>query len=93
MILKLYPHPLTDEDVSTRNFYGHSTTFTLSYFPFFSIQLMKHSLDDDECAGTNPCVANAACTNNAGGYTCACKAGYTSVNSGDNLKDAGTCNG
>ena len=34
--------------------------------------------DVDECtAGGNNCHADATCKNTAGGFTCACKPGYT----------------
>ena len=37
----------------------------------------KTCIDFDECAtGLNNCHADATCTNNEGGYTCACKNGF-----------------
>lgn len=41
-------------------------------------------IDLDECANPNTCSADATCTNQAGGFVCACNAGFT----GDGV----TCN-
>lgn len=37
-------------------------------------------MDIDECALSNPCGANSACSNTAGGYTCMCQPGFVSSN-------------
>ncbi len=47
---------------------------------------MYFPADDDECTlDSDNCDANAACTNTAGSFTCACNSGY----SGDGV----TCTG
>lgn len=39
---------------------------------------MFNCLDNDECtSGDDNCDAQATCTNNAGGFDCACNSGYT----------------
>jgi hypothetical protein len=39
--------------------------------------MFSFHLDINECtAGTGNCDANAACTNTAGSFTCACNTGY-----------------
>ena len=36
-------------------------------------------LDADECAGANPCPANASCTNTVGSYSCGCDGGFVGI--------------
>ena len=44
--------------------------------------------DIDECVeGTDNCDDNASCSNNAGGFTCTCNAGYT----GSGVSCSGNC--
>lgn len=46
--------------------------------------------DTDECAsGTDDCGSNAACTNTAGSFTCACNSGY--AGDGRNCSDVDEC--
>ncbi|KAH6756709.1 hypothetical protein C2S53_000799 [Perilla frutescens var. hirtella] len=49
--------------------------------------LVSGCQDVDECASTNPCNSNAACTNFPGGFTCSCRKGY----GGDAMKDSKGC--
>ena len=44
----------------------------LSHYSLFDVQ----RADVNECLGGHNCHANAACTNNNGGFTCACKSGF-----------------
>ncbi|KAI8485101.1 hypothetical protein Bbelb_372070 [Branchiostoma belcheri] len=51
--------------------YGTYKYLTVGYF-------CRRQPDVNECAsGDNECDVNAVCTNTPGGYTCACKIGYT----------------
>ena len=47
------------------------------HFNFFIPSSLLH-IDLNECtSGTHNCDSNAACTNTAGSFTCACNVGYT----------------
>ena len=49
-------------------------------------------LDDDECAtGNNRCPDDSTCTNNDGGYTCDCPAGYQWDSAGGVCADVNEC--
>ena len=63
------------------------TYICIQYWPVFINEFaMILFLDVDECkAATNPCHADATCTNNAGSYTCTCKSIYSG--------DGKTCTG
>ena len=53
------------------------------------LHFSRHA-DVNECTdGTHTCDSNAACTNNDGGFTCACNSGFT----GDGQTGGSGCTG
>ena len=55
-----------------------SVPFSRIFALWFLIPSSLLLLDLDECtSGTHNCNSNAACTNTAGSFTCACNVGYT----------------
>ena len=43
----------------------------------FMLSFFLLHIDINECGASDNCHADATCTNTAGGFSCACKDGYT----------------